>query len=330
MTLRVCVYNIEWLDDLFTKNNQMKTDSKSTKRLGAIAAVLTEIDSDIVGVVEGPNHMVNGAKKAVQCLETLASSYGLRTSKAMIGWPSAGRQELCLMFDPSRITANHTPGGSGKKNPPFNKSLELDTDDDRIKELYKFYRPPLEVEIIKKANQKRIRIMVVHTKSKGIFSAADFIHWERENKRNRRKLFAECSWIRKRVDEWHDSGHDMLVMGDINDGPGMDHYEFQFGKSAVEIIMGNLYEPERVLVSHSGRPKWGNWGWEPSSARFEDRFTKAQVNVLIDHILVSQGLTVGGEGHLIWNPFQEAKAKASKSYLLDASDHFPVSIDLDL
>jgi len=119
-------------------------------------------------------------------------------------------------------------------------------------------------------------------------------------------------------------------MGDINDGPGMDHLEFQFGRSAVEIIMGSRYEPERILKSHAGCPKWGKWGWEPSSTRFEDRFTETQVNVLIDHILVSNGLKVTGNGHMIWNPFQDDKAKGVKGALLDASDHFPVRIDLEI
>jgi len=330
VTLRLCSYNIEWFDDLFTKNNHLKTDNASTKRLEAIAAVLYEVNSDVVGVVEGPNHLIGGKKRAVKCLEAFASYYSLRTTKAMIGWPSAGRQEICLMYDASKVSVRHTPGGAGKKNPPFNKSLVFDTNDDRIKELYKFFRPPLEAEITDGETGKKIRVIVVHTKSKGIFSSSDYIHWERESNRNRRKLFAECSWVRKRVDEWLNAGHDVVVMGDINDGPGMDHYESFFGKSAVEIVMGNLYEPGRILLNHAGQPKWGKWGWEPSSTRFKDRITETQVNVLIDHIAVSQGLNVGGDGHLIWNPYREDRATSIKGSLLEASDHFPVSIDVVL
>jgi hypothetical protein len=56
--------------------------------------------------------------------------------------------------------------------------------------------------------------------------------------------------------------------------------------------------------------------------------------VLIDHLLVSRGITVT-EG-MVWNPFfaQETdemtvKVKALKEELLGASDHFPVSAVLE-
>jgi len=117
-------------------------------------------------------------------------------------------------------------------------------------------------------------------------------------------------------------------MGDINDGPGMDNYEFQFGRSAVEIIMGSLYYPENILKSYIGQPKWNEYGWEPSSTKFKDRFTEKNVNVLIDHILVSQVISVVKDSHIVWNPYQNDKAKSIKKDLLKSSDHFPVSIEL--
>ena len=328
MGLHLCSYNIEWFDKLFEKNNSLKADPESKDRLDAIGAVLREIDADMVGVIEAPNHMSTGQKKTVSCLTAFAQRYNLRTREAIIGFPSAGKQEVAIIYDPVKAEITHVPGGGGKKNPPFNRSFEFDTDEDRIKEIYKFYRPPLEVEVRETATGNIFRLIVVHAKSKGIFGSADLVHWERENYRNRRKLFAECSWVRLRVEEWLDEGNEVVVMGDINDGPGMDHYEFQFGRSAVEIIMGDLYEPQRILKSHVARPKWGRYGWEPSSTRFKDRLTETQVNVLIDHILVSQGLAVRDGSHIVWNPFQVAPAKAIKDELLVASDHFPVSLDL--
>jgi endonuclease/exonuclease/phosphatase family metal-dependent hydrolase len=56
---------------------------------------------------------------------------------------------------------------------------------------------------------------------------------------------------------------------------------------------------------------------------------------LIDHILVTQG--VGVSEAMVWNPYLEqetdektAQVKALKDTLLNASDHFPVSVVLDL
>ena len=195
--------------------------------------------------------------------------------------------------------------------------------------MYKHYRPPLEVKVKVKDTGNEFRLIVAHTKSKGIFSSVDMVHLERESRRNRLKIFAECHWIRRRVDEWLDRGHDVVVMGDINDGPGMDEYEMRYGRSGVEQIMGSVFEPDRVLRNHVGRPKWGRYGWSPSTVRFKDRITETNINVLIDHILISAGLkTSGGTPHQVWNPFENNAAKPVKDALLAASDHFPVTINL--
>ena len=120
-------------------------------------------------------------------------------------------------------------------------------------------------------------------------------------------------------------------MGDINDGPGMDEYEMRFGRSGVEIIMGDLFEPDLILRSFSGRPVWKNNGWRPSSVRFKDRITEDYINVLIDHILISSKLKTSGQNpYQIWNPFENDTAKPIKADLLKASDHFPISINLNL
>lgn len=157
----------------------------------------------------------------------------------------------------------------------------------------------------------------------------DQVHLERENRRNRLKLFAECSWVRKRIDDWLDAGYAFAVMGDINDGPEMDIYEQRYGRSAVEILMGSLFEPERILRNYIPRPQWKNYGWTPSSARFKDRITGDYINVLIDHILASPNLPIAGSQPVkIWNPYEQDDISAYKSLFKKASDHFPVTIDI--
>ncbi len=330
MALTVCTYNIEWFDDHFTATNGLKGGEDSAKKFAAVTTVLDTIDADLIGIVEAPNTTTTtGQRSTVDALENFAASAGLRTSKAMIGFPSGGRQELALLYDPDKLTATHTPGGKkgSKSNPPFTEEFPYDTDEDRIKEIYKFYRPPLEAHIKAKQGSTEFHLMLVHPKSKGVFNSVDMLHWQRENQRNRRKLFAECTWIRRRVEEWLGKGRNVMVMGDVNDGPGMDAEEFQFARSAIEGIMGDLFEPDTILRNHIGRPKWGKYGWEPSSARFKDRITGSYVNVLIDHILCSSGIkTSGQDPHRVWNPFRLDAAKPIKSELLDASDHFPVTL----
>ena len=331
MVIRICSYNVEFFNRLFKGDNTPNTTGSDLKRLEAVRDVLKQLKADLIGVLEAPNTLKDGSQTTVSKLENFAQWAGLATTKAMTGFISAGIQEIALLYDPSKLTAVHAPGGGKKTNPKFDDSFEFDTDDDRIKEVYKFFRPPLEAKVTVTQTNREFYLIAAHPKSKGIFNAMDLAHWELESRRNRRKLYAECTWIRRRVDEWLDAKRDVVVLGDFNDGPGMDFYEFQFGKSAVEIVMGDLFAPDRVLRNHAGRPKWTSYGFKPASARFKDRFTEDYVNVLIDHILASSNLKPATGGtYKIWNPYEDADAKPIRALLNEASDHYPVTLDLDV
>lgn len=329
--MRVMAYNIEWFDDHFEPDNSLKNTHKSQSKFNGVSSVISTIDPDVVGITEAPNTTTTtGQKNTVEALENFASQYGLRQSKAMIGFPSPGRQEIAILYDPNVVTATHDPGGrpGTVKNPRFNEQFQVDSDGDKINELYKHYRPPLEAKITRAGGGEDFWLLVVHTKSKGIFSSMDRINFDRTSERNRRKLFAECHSIRKRVDEWLIDQRKIIVMGDVNDGPGFDYYESRFGKSAVELIIGDLYNRQTLLQYHLGRPEFGRFGWEPSSARFKDNYTNDLVNALIDHIIVSPDFVTHGDSPTkVWNPFQLQEAEPLKSQLLDASDHFPVTFD---
>ena len=333
MPLRLCAYNIEWFNHLFNKDNTLRSGSDEQKKINAIANVLLQINPDFAGIIEAPNTSADGQESTVIKLENFAQSTNLPLNKAVTGYISGGTQEIAILYNPNKLTVTHDPGGvsNSKGNPPFDGELFYDTDNDRIKEVYKYYRPPLEALVTINNTGTKFKVIVAHTKSKGIFNNMDMLHWERESRRNRLKLFAECEWIRRRVEEWLKSGDEVVVMGDINDGPGMDYYEFKYGRSAVETIIGDIFKPDQLLRNFTGRPKWTSKGWKPSSARFKDRMTETYVNVLIDHILVSSGISVvTNSPYKIWNPFENDEAKSFKNDLLKASDHFPVTLDLDL
>lgn len=330
--MRLMSYNIEWFDECFEDDNSLKSTAEATKKLDAVASVIAAIDPDLIGITEAPNTTTTtGERDTASALKNFASAKGLRQSDAMIGFPSAGRQEIAAMFDPDVCALTHDLGGRAghKTNPPFDEGFQADSDADGIKELYKHYRPPLEAKTSRKDGGADFWMIVAHAKSKGIFSAMDRVHFERTSDRNRRKLFAECSSIRLRVDEWLKQDRPLVVMGDINDGPGFDYYESRFGRSAVELILGDVFDRDSMLRYPIGRPKFGRYGWEPSTARFTDSFTGDQVNALIDHIMVSSDVQPATtDGALVWNPYQLDDAKPHKQVLLDASDHFPVTFDI--
>lgn len=331
MALRICTYNVEHFNKLFVSGgNQLKTTATAQRQINALQQVLQMIDADIIGIVEAPNTRKDGSEETVPRLQNFAIALGIRADQAVMGYISKGSQEIAILHD-SSVQVQYQPGGQANDsdNPPFDGEFFCDTDDDTIKEIYEHYRPPLEVSVAKGGLQ--FRLMVVHTKSKGVFNTVDIVHWEMENRRSRRKLLAECTWIRRRVDKWFDQNLEVVVMGDFNDGPGMDFYEHQLGKSAVEIVMGDLFSPDRILRNRAQRPKWkrSDGGWKPSTARFRDRFTEKWVTVMIDHIMSSKGLPVAQNNpHRIWNPYEDNSLKARRRVFTDASDHFPVTLDL--
>ena len=108
-------------------------------------------------------------------------------------------------------------------------------------------------------------------------------------------------------------------------------HDQRFSCSVAENLLGNVWDSEKILRQERPRPKLGRYGWAPSSSRYRDRLTGDQFNVLIDHVLVSQSLKF--ENPLVWNPYLKDapdQVKDLKAKLKDASDHFPVSVDITL
>ncbi|MCK5075004.1 MAG: endonuclease/exonuclease/phosphatase family protein [Calditrichia bacterium] len=330
MDITICTYNIEWFNHLFNKDNSLKTSAKAKERIKAIGNIIREINPDLLGILEAPNTSADGAESTVTKLKNFAVSENLSINQAITGFISGGTQEIAVLYNPDKLTLSHSPGGksNSRNNPPFDKEFYFDTDEDRIKEVYKNYRPPLEVKVKELTTSKEFKLILAHPKSKGIFNNMDMLHWERESHRNRLKLFAECEWLRRRIDEFLNDNQDVIVMGDFNDGPGMDFYEFKYGRSAVEIIIGDLFEPGKILNNFTNKPKWTLSGWKPSTARFKDPITGDYVNVLIDHILASSGLLC--HSFRIWNPYENDNIKHLKNDFKSASDHFPVSVKIQL
>lgn len=339
MELKIAVYNMEWMVKLFDTDGNLKTDQESLERAGYLAEVVKLIDPDFLGIVEGPDTTKDGSKSASLQIKQWADHFGLDADyQAVHGFPSGGRQELCALYKSAKIAVEHKPTLAKNKN-PFDEAFLVDTNEELIKEQYKHYRPPLELSVKDPTSNSEIaRIIVAHSKSKGIFDRVDFARYELLSERNRRKLFAECFSIRERCDQWLEEKPDraVIVMGDINDGFGKDYYEQRFSRSAVEILLGDVWHPQKILKSVlSDKPKVGKYGWTPSTSRFTDTVTNDKLNVLIDHILVSRNIVV--KDTIIWNPFidhkpasKDQQIKSIKAALTKAADHFPVSATIEL
>ena len=93
-------------------------------------------------------------------------------------------------------------------------------------------KPPLELAV-QTAGGAIFRMIGVHAKSKAPHGARGREAIIRASIENRRKQLAQCVWLRARVAEHLDAGDPLIVLGDFNDGPGLDEYEKLFGRSSM-------------------------------------------------------------------------------------------------
>lgn len=329
MKLKIGVYNVEWMRELFDSEGNPIITGKDGERSRQLAEVVDALDPDFLGIVEGPNTLVNLSKTASLQLESWVQEFiPHKNLKGIHGFPSPGQQELCALYNPDKIKVLFTP--EVKEGKRFDEAFLVDTLNRLIKEQYKHYRPPLELSILGLDDTLYTRVIIAHTKSKGIFDMVDYARFEQISQRDRLKLFAECMSIRQRCDDYLEKGQQVMVMGDINDGFELDFYENRFSKSAVELLLGDTWHPEFILKSVLPKPKLNSYGWSPNSSRFKDRITGDYVNVLIDHILASQGIQVlNGK---VWNPYLEKDdhlIQSLKTQLKNASDHFPILSEVE-
>ena len=337
MKLKFAVYNVEWMSRLFDSNGKPKTTGAEAARASKLAKIVAKMSPDILGIVEGPDTTANGSKNASKQIEKWAATQGLDANyRGVHGFPSNGQQELCALYRSDKVKLAFKPEKRQSKH-PFNEQFLVDTSDTLIKEAYKHYRPPLELQILSVTTPSKevARMIIAHTKSKGIFENVDIARFEQLSERNRKKLYAECLSIRERCDQWltDKPKRNIVVMGDINDGAGMDYYEKRFSRSAVELLMGDPWKPEAQLKHVLPKPKIGSKGWVPYSSDFRDTLTEYTVNVLIDHMLVSRGIGVSHSS--VWNPHlktnkNNANIQSIKHELDNASDHYPVMATLDI
>lgn len=336
---RVMVWNIEWMTRLFEEDGSLRLDgAEKQEQLTAVAACIAHVDPALIGIVEGPSSPADNPNRTATCLANFAAHFQLSQTESLTGFGTRGSQELCLAWDPARIdSVAHMPRGitdpadeEFEVNPPFDRRVIDDVTGDRVGDVITFYRPPLEADVVTAAGNE-FTIVLCHNKSKGIFSAGDLVNWERESRRNRALLAGQARWIRRRVDDLLQAGRDVIVMGDFNDGVGADQFELDHVQSSVEMIIGDVFTPERILQHQLGRPVWNksDAAWEPSSASFKDLLTEDWVRVLIDFILTSPGMPIAPGSHRIWNPWTDEGGTAPITDALKvASDHHPIVIDL--
>lgn len=332
--MRLATYNVEWFNNLFDDDGALinddgwsaRWDVTRAQQTAALGKVFQAMDADAVMIIEAPD--TSRRRDTALALASFAEHFGLRTQAALTGFTNDTQQEIALLYDPDVAGAVHDPQASVGV-PRFDDKFHMDLDVDAAPDVVRWSKPPLEVGLTTASGN--VRLIGVHAKSKAPHGARDKAAAIRISIENRRKQLAQCIWLRKRVEEHLTAGDDLIVLGDFNDGPGLDEYEKLFGRSGVEIVLGEgdeiqLYDPHARMAL--GR----RVGAMPVTARFKRR-GEPYLQALLDYVMVSPGLRAKQPKWQIWHPFDHPACYVDRELreaLLDASDHFPVVLDIAL
>lgn len=340
--MRIATYNVEWFASLFDDDNHLINDAGWSARYdvtradqtAALGRVFRALDADAVMIIEAPD--ASKKSSTVAALESFAAHFSLRTRAAVMGFSNDTQQEIALLYDPDVITALHDPVGEpsgplgAKGAPRFDGALRIDLDIDATEDLVVFSKPPLELSLRTK-NGFAFRMIGAHLKSKAPHGAKTPAEAMRFGIANRRKQLAQAIWLRARIEGHLAAGTPLMVMGDMNDGPGLDEFEDLFGRSSVEIVLGHA-GPDALFDPHAKQALSRKLGAMPTTARFWIRPEKRFLQALLDYIMVTDDFRDRGAKWRIWHPLDDPACwndAKLRDALVTASDHFPVTIDFD-
>ncbi|MEO0401906.1 MAG: endonuclease/exonuclease/phosphatase family protein [Pseudomonadota bacterium] len=333
--MRIVTYNVEWMNSLFGDDGALlddggwsgRHDVSRADQIAALRVVFRALDADAVMIIEAPDD--SRKRDGVAALEQFAAHVGIRARRALIGFTNDTQQEIALLYDPDVLTVRHDPQVHDAA-PRFDGAFAIDLDIDATEDTVVFSKPPLEVAV-ETVSGAAFRMIGAHLKSKAPHGAKTRDEVMRISIANRRKQLAQAIWLRARVSAHLAQDTPLMLMGDLNDGPGLDEYEDLFGRSSVEIILGTgrgaLFDP------HARQALQRRLGATPTTARFWIRPEKRFLQALLDYIMVSPDLAARAPQWRIWHPLDDPECWAQPSLrdaLVTASDHFPVSLDIEL
>ncbi|MFD1341849.1 endonuclease/exonuclease/phosphatase family protein [Litorisediminicola beolgyonensis] len=333
--MRIATYNVAWFEHLFTRHGDLVPDGASAwhggvtraEQIDALITVFRAIDADAILIIEAPDEGRRAG--TVRKLKAFAEAAGIRARQPFTGFTNGTQQEIAFLFDPDVMEVMHDPGES-LDAPRFDGTFRIDLDIDATEDEVDFSKPPLELEIIPKDGRAGFHLIGAHLKSKAPHGAKGKHEILRRAIANRRKQLAQAIWLRRRIATHLAEGRRLVVAGDLNDGPGLDEYEKLFGRSSAEIVMGS--GDEALFDPHADEALSQRVGAQPSTARFYIAPRRRFLQALLDYIMVSPVLRPHAHDWRIWHPFDDPDCWRHPlgEALLAASDHYPVSVELDL
>jgi len=345
--IKIASWNAEWMNSWFTPDaekaafrSEFKQDGQTNdtrQTTGRAAGLIRALDPDILALQEAPSRREE--------LELFISEYlsdnGSPSYQYFLG-DSGGAQKLALLYKAGSVdSASLTPHADiAMLLDPWT----VDIDGDGFLNDYQFTRVPLVATLIVSGHS--IQVIVHHTKSSFINNGRSM--WNNPLQRQafivealnaRRRNSAECMRTRQYVDSLlqSDPGSLVIILGDLNDGPGLDYFENHFlTHNLTDILVGSAFNPESLFypaaqdVSAADR----------YTAVFDEFVPVDEKNrrLLLDHILLSPGLDpsagnglnrMNHSGRVCHSEYNTQVRNNGKNREDRPSDHRPVMVSLE-
>ncbi len=345
--LTVASWNLEWMNDWFAADSQVaafkptfsdrdipnhQNNTQATAQ--RVASVIRAINPDVLAVQEAPSRLAELQLFVNQFLVT--PSHQPRYT-AFLG--STGAQQKVGLLVKTSLPATRL---SDQQIDALLAPWHADIDGNSVLDIedYTFTRSPLVVDVMLSGSV--VRFIVMHTKSNFINRGREL--WQNLSTRqqyittaliDRRRISTEAMRTRTYLDALlgGDASTRVVVMGDLNDGPGMDYFEENYlSHNCLDILVGSAFDPERSFAAAAHD--------EPAASRFTaifDDFVSGENNkhVLLDHVLLAPGLMNGGPVHKVRNSgrvrhaeYEAQLVQADGPRELRPSDHRPLSVQL--
>jgi predicted extracellular nuclease len=342
--MRITTFNVEWMNDFFYPDEpRLKMSHKKGKYTGPgikhvpalcsrIQGTIREINPDILGVVEGPR-LPSQMEKFIQ--EYLSDESG-NPIYDVCASPSGRAQRPYLLVKRGTAITVRTLYDEPRyakmverwRFYPWGAYMPKDT------KPHTFHRQPLVAEL--QVERRKLTIILLHIKSKHIgLKPTDEKEYVEKSVLARQEITSEIKKVRDYLDDalTEEMTRSIVVMGDMNDGPGRDRFEAEFMlQNLVDVIQGTLLKPD-LNVYHVLE----NLQTDAFSVEFEDPEDGTKKRELIDHILMSPGMFTGLADLTYEKGSGEVEHKAWENHLGTdpdhvrddrPSDHRPVSCEI--
>ncbi len=331
--IKLTSWNAEWLDKLYDN----PTDPKKMKRLKAVCEEILEMNPDIFCLIEGPKGEQRIDDFCTKYLEGKYQAVKLADGK----YRQQGRQWIWFL-----IKSEFASQASILSTEVWDNYTEANWDvnywGDFEVNRHEHYRHPqvLIYDWKSPAGDLRIEIIGLHTKSKFVNGGEKDWNLGGEKRKEfikgaikaRIKMTTEVANVRKYIDKKFEqiSNPAIIVLGDLNDGPGKEYIENQYiFFDLLSNLQGDIFSSKKYL-NHALFDFDESLRW---TCYFEDFIDKDRnPKILLDHIMFTQGMVDGTLPALI-----EAKSGFVEHEIHDhinaiipkyarTSDHKPVSL----